>query len=45
MKTCGECIHFLAGAGCRRFGFWWVRFECPMAKGCIEFVDVDEVME
>ncbi len=41
--TCGECIHFLAGAGCRRYAYPWVRFDCGFADSCASFVDVDEV--
>lgn len=43
--TCGDCIHFLAGAGCRKLGLSFVRFDCYLAKGCPDFVDVDEVRE
>ena len=43
--TCGECIYFLAGGGCRKLGLSNVRFECHLARTCAWFVDVDTVME
>lgn len=38
---CGECIYFLAGAGCRKYGAC-IRFD-TFATFCDDFVDVDEV--
>lgn len=43
MTTCGDCVHFRAGAGCLKLMLSNVRFECALAGTCAWFVDVDEV--
>ena len=42
---CGECIYFLAGAGCRKRALSLVHYDTLVANVCPYFVDVDTVME
>ena len=43
-RVCGECVYFLAGAGCRKHASPTVRYHTEPIF-CPDFVDVDEVMD